>query len=118
MKRQNKFLDYLFDPSYQRVSRIFAFSSENDVVRTKHTRYFLPKIEIKNYTLTINRKLNSDQSLKMIFEKLQMIMKIITQLFFTRLSTLQRTLNMIAVGLTKQQALAIDPKAVKQTNFT
>ena len=54
----------------------------------------------------------------MIFEKLQMIMKIITQLFFTRLSTLQRTLNMIAVGLTKQQALAIDPKAVKQTNFT
>ena len=47
-----------------------------------------------------------------------MIMKIITQLFFTRLSTLQITLNMIAIGLTKQQALAIDPKAVNQTNFS
>ena len=26
IKRQNQFLDYLFDPSFQKVSRIYAFS--------------------------------------------------------------------------------------------
>ena len=53
-----------------------------------------------------------------VFEKLQMIKEIITQLFFTRLSPLQRTLKMIAIGLSKHQKPDTDPESIQQASYT
>ena len=42
IQRQNQYLDYLIDPSFQgEVNRLFVLSFQNNVVRTGHTRYFI-----------------------------------------------------------------------------
>ena len=51
---QNKYLDYLIDPSFQEVNNPFVLLCENNVYPTIHTRYFLPFMEIKNYDVMID----------------------------------------------------------------
>ena len=46
--RQNPYLDYLIDPSFQGVNRFFALSFEDNAVRKPHTKHFLPAVEIKD----------------------------------------------------------------------
>ena len=47
-KRQNQYLDYLIDPSFQGVNRLFILSFENNAPSTSYIRYFLPTVEIKD----------------------------------------------------------------------
>ena len=47
------------------------------------------------------------------FQKLQLVKKIITQL-----QLFQKHYKMIAIDLSKQQALDADPNAIQQINFT
>ena len=63
MEKQNRYLDYLFDPSFQRVNKPFALSFENKDDRVVHIRYFLPKVEIKDYNVMIDGKNFFDQPL-------------------------------------------------------
>ena len=49
IERPNEFLDYLINPSFQGVNRFFVLSFENNAHRTRHTGYFLAKVEIKDY---------------------------------------------------------------------
>ena len=44
---QNKYLNHLVDPSFQEVNRRFVLSFENENGRTSHSKYCLPKEEIK-----------------------------------------------------------------------
>ena len=60
----NEYLDYLIDPSFQGVDRIFVLSFENNAHRTRHTWYFLPKVEIKEYNVMVDGKNVFDQPLK------------------------------------------------------
>ena len=46
---QNRYLNYLINPSFQRVNRLFVLSFENENDRTPHSTYYLPKVEIKDY---------------------------------------------------------------------
>ena len=48
---QNRYLDYLIDPSFQRVNRIFILLFENEDDINVHTGYFLPKIEKKMFVI-------------------------------------------------------------------
>ena len=41
---QNRYLDYLIDPNFHGVNRIFVLLFENRTDRKVHTGYFLPKI--------------------------------------------------------------------------
>ena len=43
----NPYLDYLSDPSFQGVSRLFVLLFKKTIDRTLHTRYYLPTVEIK-----------------------------------------------------------------------
>ena len=47
MPAQNQYLDYLIDPSFKGTRRSFVLLFEDNTVRTGHTEYFIPKIEIK-----------------------------------------------------------------------
>ena len=38
-------LEYLIDPSFQGMSRLFVLSFEINAVRTGYTEHFLPKVE-------------------------------------------------------------------------
>ena len=51
---QDHYLDYLIDPSFQTLNRIFVLSFEDDAVRTWHTEYVLPNVELKDYNFMIN----------------------------------------------------------------
>ena len=47
----NKYLDFLTDPRFQGVDRLFVLSFENELQRTSYKRYYLPTREIKNYNV-------------------------------------------------------------------
>ena len=46
------------------VNRLFVLSLEDNATRTRHTRHFLPTVEIKDYNVTINGQNFFDQSVK------------------------------------------------------
>ena len=52
--RRNPNLNYLIEPSFQGVNRLFILAFENDTQRTSHSGYYLPSVEIKNYNIVIN----------------------------------------------------------------
>ena len=45
---QNRYLNYLINPSFQGVNRIFVLSFENENNRILHSTYYLPKVGIKD----------------------------------------------------------------------
>ena len=63
---QNKYLDFLINPSFQGVDRLFVMSFENEDDRTSHSEYYLLKIGIKGYNVKIDgrnfldRPINND----------------------------------------------------------
>ena len=61
---QNHNLNYLIEPSFQRVNRLFVLAFENDAQRKVHSGYYLPNVEIKNYNLMINGENVLDQPIK------------------------------------------------------
>ena len=60
---ENQFLDFLIDPSFQGVNRLFVLSFENEGDRKIHTGYCLPKVEIKYYYIMIDGKNFLDQNI-------------------------------------------------------
>ena len=60
-ERKNKYLNYLIDPSFHGVNRIFILSFENENDREAHTQYFLPRAEIKDCNVMVNGKNFLDQ---------------------------------------------------------
>ena len=59
---QNLYLDYLINPSFQRLNRFFVLSILDCTVRTRNRRYFLQNLKIIDYNLMINGKKSFDQS--------------------------------------------------------
>ena len=51
---QNRYLNHLV--SFQGVNRLFVLSFENENDRTSHSNYYLPKVEIKDYSVMIDGK--------------------------------------------------------------
>ena len=97
---------------------------ENDAQRTSNKRYFIPNVEIKDYNVMIDGKNFFDQLVKTNNVTYENIRKIATgqgddyttgclldYIYF------KNYYKMIAVDLSKQQALDADPKAIQQTNF-
>ena len=53
-ERQNQYLNFLTDPIFQEVNRIAVLLFEDEYYGIVHTRYYLPKVEIKDYNVMIN----------------------------------------------------------------
>ena len=51
---KNNNLNYLIDPTFTHVNRLFVFENEND--RTSFSKYYVPKIEIKDFNVLIDGK--------------------------------------------------------------
>ena len=47
-ENRNQYLDYLNDPIFLGVNRIFVSSFEEDAHRKRHIGCFLPKVDIKD----------------------------------------------------------------------
>ena len=61
---QNQYLDFSIDPSFKGVNRLFVLLFENEAHRKAHAKYYLPKVEIKNYNVIIDGKTFFDQPIK------------------------------------------------------
>ena len=82
---QNRYLNHLAIPIFQRVNRFFVLSFENEDDRTSYSTYYLPKVEIKGYNVMIDGK-SFDQPIsngpknRKILEELLLVKDAITQL--------------------------------------
>ena len=122
---QNPNLNHLVEPSFQGINRVFVLAFENDNDRTSDEEYYLPTVEIKDYNIVINGENFFDQSIKNNKLTYDNIRKLATGQGddYTTGCLLdypyfKDTYKMIAVDLSKQQALDADPRAIQQINFT
>ena len=122
---QNPNLNHLIEASFQGLNSLFVLAFENGDDRTSDEKYYLPTVEIKDYNIMINGENFFDQPIKNSGVTYENIRKIATGQgddyttgclldypYFTN------TYKMIAVDLSKQQALDADPRAIQQINFT
>ena len=59
LQTRNRYLNYLIDPSFQGVNRLFVLSLKVDAHWRSYKRYFLPTIKIKDYNDMIDGKIFS-----------------------------------------------------------
>ena len=82
-KDQNRHFNYLIDPSFQGISRLFVLSFENNTDRKLHTKYYIPKVEMKDYNVPINGRNFFDQLIKndwKTYDNIKKMMEMVTQL--------------------------------------
>ena len=122
---QNPNLNHLVEPSFQGINRLFVLAFENDADRTSDEEYYLPTVEIKDYNIVINGENFFDQPIKNNKVTYDNIRKIaigqgddFTTGCLLDYPYFANTYKMIAVDLSKQQALDADPRAIQQINFT
>ena len=58
MTNQTKtnYLNYLIDPTFTKVNRLFVLSFKNEEDRTSFSKYYVPKVEIKDFNMLIDGK--------------------------------------------------------------
>ena len=61
---QNRHLDFLTDPSFQGVNRLFILLLKDDDGQESHKQYYLPTVEMKDYNVIINGINFFDQPIK------------------------------------------------------
>ena len=49
-------LNYLIDPTFNKVNRLFVLSFENEDDRTFFSKYYTPTVEIKDLNVLIDEK--------------------------------------------------------------
>ena len=83
---QNRYLDFLIDPSFEGVNRLFVSSLKGDDGLESHKQYCLLTVKMKNYNVMIDERsffdqpIKKDLKIKIIFERLQQVRVMITQL--------------------------------------
>ena len=122
---QNPNLNYLVEPSFQGVNRLFVLAFENDTQRTSHSGYYLPNVEIRGYNIMVNGENFFDQPIKNNKVTYENIRKIATGQGndYTAGCLLDYpyfndSYKVIAIDLSKQQALDAEYRANQQINFT
>ena len=81
----NNNLNYLIDPAFTNVNRLFVLPFENENDRTSFSKYYVPEVEIKDLDVLINGKplfeipvKNKEEAYKQIIEMSKNINYIIT----------------------------------------
>ena len=125
-ERQNQCLGSSIDPKFHGLNRLFVFPFKDEAQRTSYWRYYLPTKEIKNYNVMIDRKkLFWSTNKKYLINIIDNIRKISTGQgddhtigFLLDNNYFRSYYKVIAIDLGRQQALDVDPKAIKKINFT
>ena len=114
-------MNHLFESSFQGVNKIFVFAFENDAQRTSNKKYYLPNVEIKGQNVMIDGKNIFDQTVqnnKMTYENIASGQgDDYTNGFLLDYAYFRDIYKMIAIDLSKHQALDADLKPILQINF-
>ena len=64
---KNNNLDYLTDPTFRNINRLFVLSFKNgndDLARNSFDKYYMPLVEIKDFNALVDKKPFFDQPVK------------------------------------------------------
>ena len=114
-------LNYLIDPTFNKVNRLFVLSFENEEDRTSFSKYYTPKVEVKDFDVLIDRKGFFDAPVKNKEEAYEKIIEISKNNDYTTGNLLDyeyfsKHYKLIAIDLSKQTQLE-DPDLKQQINF-
>ena len=122
---QNANFNHLIEPSFQGINRLFVLAYDDDAQRISRKRYYIPNVKIKDYNVMIDGKNFFDQPVrndKVTYENIRKIAigqgDDYTTGCLLDYTYFKKYYKMIAIDLSKQQALDADPKAIQQINFT
>ena len=73
---QNNNLNYLIDPTFTKVNRLFVLSFENEDDRRSFSKYYVPNVQIKYFNVLINGKSFFDIPIKNDVETYEQIIEI------------------------------------------
>ena len=113
--------NYLVDPTFTKVNRLFVLSFENEEDDTSFSKYYVPKVEIKDFNVLINEKSFFDVSVKNKEEAYEKIRNINKNNDYTTGNLLDyeyfsKHYKLIAIELSKQIELE-NPSLKQQINF-
>ena len=118
-------MNHLADPSFQGVNRLFVLFFEKEDNRRSHSENYLPKVEIKDYNVIVDGKNFFEEAINNDFKTYENIRKTAagqgddyTTGCLLDYPYFKNHYKMIAIDLSKQQALDADPRAIQQINFT
>ena len=120
MSNQNKNnnLNYLIDPTFSNVNRLFVLAFENEDDRTSYYKYYLPNVEIKDYNYLIDGNAFFELPIKNIEETYEKIIQITDHSgYYTRGNLLdyeyfEEHCKLITIDLSKQ--IELENKDIKQ----
>ena len=69
-------LNYLIDPTFTKVNRLFVSSFENEYNRTSFSKYYVPSVQIKDFNVLIEGKRFFDTPIKNYEETYEQIIEI------------------------------------------
>ena len=114
-------LNHLIDPTFTKFNRIFVLLFENEEDRTSFSKYYVPKVEIKDFNVLIDGKRFFDVPVKNKEEAYEKIMSISKNNDYTTGNLLDyeyfsKHYKLIAIDLSKQIELE-NPDLRQQINF-
>ena len=121
IQSQNNNLNYLIDPTFRNVNRLFvlSFSKNNNIdSRYSYSNYYVPKVKISDFNVLIYRKIFFDLSVKNEEEAYEKIIDMSNNNDCTTGNLLdfayfKKDYRLIAIQLSKQTKL----KDSQQINF-
>ena len=114
-------LKYLIDPTFTNVNRLYVLSYENEEDRTSFSKYYVPKVEIKDFNVLIDGKTFSEIPVKNKEETYEAIIEMSKNNDYTTGNLLDYEYfkdhyKLIAIDLSKQIELE-NPDLKQQINF-
>ena len=104
---KTNYLNYSIDPTFTKVNRLFVLSFENEEDRTSFSKYYVPKVEIKDFNVLIDRAIFFDVPVKNKEETYDKIMSISKSNDYTTdnlfdYEYFSKHYKLIAINLSKQ----------------
>ena len=118
---RNNNLNYLIDPTFNKVNRLFVSSFQNEEDTVSFSKYHTPKVEIKDFNVLINGKSFFDVPVKNKEEAYQKIIEISKNNDYTAGNLLDcecisKHYKLVTINLNKQ--IELENSDLKQkTNF-
>ena len=121
MTNQTNNLNYLIDPTFTKVNRLFVLSFENENDRTSFSKYYVPNVQIKDFNVLIDGKSFFDMPIKNEEETYEQIIEMGRNNDYTTGNLLDyeyfsKHYKLIAIDLSKQIELE-NPDLKQQINF-
>ena len=118
---RNNNLNYLIDPTFTKVNRLFVLSFENEDDRRSFSKYYVPNVQIKDFNVLIDGKNVFDKSIKNEEETYEQIIEMERNNDYTTDNLLDyeyfpKHYKLIAIDLSKQIELE-NPDLKQQINF-